>query len=90
MSLINILNIVPKNPVTKFMELYIFEITFEIISKLKKEIKWKMLYIISDNSSEDQILGEMKFSLKINYKSGKINLNSKVNLLQLKKYHKKI
>ena len=38
MSLINILNIVPKNPVTKFMELYIFEITFEIISKLKKEI----------------------------------------------------
>ena len=64
MSLINILNIVPKNPVTKFMELYIFEITFEIISKLKKEIKWKMLYVISDDSSEDQILGEMKFSLE--------------------------
>ena len=62
MSQINVLNIIPKNPITRFLDPYIFEITFEILSEIKKEIEWKMLYVISDKSEEDQILGQEKFS----------------------------
>ena len=62
MSLINVLNIIPKNPNTKFLEPYIFEITFEIFSEIKKEIEWKMLYVISDKCDEDQVLGVVKFN----------------------------
>ena len=62
MSQFNVLNIIPKNSIARFLDPYIFEITFEILSEIKKEIEWKMLYVISDKSEEDQILGQEKFS----------------------------
>ena len=60
MSSVNILNIIPKNPVTKFTEPYSFEIILEILSELKKDIEMKMVYITSQNEKEDQILGEIQ------------------------------
>ena len=75
MSAIEVLNIIPKNPITKFNNQYSFQIVIDIKSILKKEIIWKMTYIISDNQNDDQILsqyiisppnqiGTMKFEFK--------------------------
>ena len=60
MSSVNILNIIPKIPVAKFTEPYSFEIIFEVLSELKNEIEWKMIYITSDNQKNDQILNEIE------------------------------
>jgi len=60
MSSVNILNIIPKNPVTKFTDPYSFEIILEILSELKKDIEMKMVYITSQNEKNDQILGEIQ------------------------------
>ena len=60
MSSVNILNIIPKSPITKFTEPYSFEIIFEVLSELKYEIEWKMIYITSDNQKNDQILNEIE------------------------------
>jgi len=60
MSSINVLNIIPKDPITKFTNPYSFEVIFEVLSELKKEIEWKMVYITSDNQSTDQILNEIQ------------------------------
>ena len=75
MASINILNIIPKNTTSKFTEAFSFEIIFEVLSELKKEIEWKMIYIGSaEDKKYDQILetieidgpfhlGSMKFEL---------------------------
>ena len=60
MSSISVLNIIPKNPITKFTETFSFEIVIEILSELTKEIEWKMIYITSENQKDDQILGEIE------------------------------
>ena len=60
MSSVNILNIIAKNPITKFTDQYSFEIIFEVLSELKKEIEWKMVYITSQNEKDDQILAEIQ------------------------------
>ena len=60
MSSVNVLNIIPKNPITKFTDKYSFEVFFEILSELKKDIEWKMVYITSDNQINDQILSEIQ------------------------------
>lgn len=57
MASINILNIIPKNTTSKFTEAFSFEIIFEVLSELKKEIEWKMIYIGSaEDKKYDQIL----------------------------------
>lgn len=57
MASINILNIIPKNTTSKFTDPFSFEIIFEVLSNLKKEIEWKMIYIGSaEDKKYDQIL----------------------------------
>jgi histone chaperone ASF1 len=57
MASINILNIIPKNTTSKFTAPFSFEIIFEVLSNLKKEIEWKMIYIGSaEDKKYDQIL----------------------------------
>ena len=41
MASINILNIVPKNTITKFNDPYVFEVVFEVLTELKNDIEWK-------------------------------------------------
>ena len=60
MSSVNVLNIIPKTPITKFTDPYSFEIIFEVLSELKYEIEWKMIYITSENQINDQILSEIE------------------------------
>ena len=57
MASINILNIIPKNTTSKFTDPFSFEIIFEVLSNLKKQIEWKMIYIGSaEDKKYDQIL----------------------------------
>ena len=57
MASINILNILPKNNIASFNEPYIFEIVFEILTQLKNDIEWQMIYIGSaEDKKYDQIL----------------------------------
>ena len=57
MASINILNIIPKNITAKFTDPFSFEVIFEILSELKKEMEWKMIYIGSaEDKKYDQIL----------------------------------
>ena len=57
MSSINILNIIPKTTTSKFTDPFSFEIIFEVLSELKKEMEWKMIYIGSaEDKKYDQIL----------------------------------
>ena len=57
MASINILNIIPKNIRAKFTDPFSFEVIFEVLSELKKEIEWKMIYIGSaEDKKYDQIL----------------------------------
>ena len=60
MSSVSVLNIIPKNPITKFTDTFSFEIIIEVLSELKKEIEWKMVYITSENQKDDQILNEIE------------------------------
>ena len=76
MASINILNIIPNNTTSKFTDPFSFEIIFEVLSNLKKEIEWKMIYIGSaEDKKYDQLLetieidgpfhlGSMKFEFK--------------------------
>ena len=74
MSAIHVLNIKVLNPNAKFKEDFQFEIVFECLSELKKEIEWKVVYIgNADDEKYDQELesieigplklGTMKFTL---------------------------
>ena len=57
MASINILNIIPKNITCKFTEPFSFEVIFEVLSELKKEMEWKMIYIGSaEDKKYDQVL----------------------------------
>ena len=57
MSSINILNIIPKTTINKFTDSFSFEIIFEVLSELTKEMEWKMIYIGSaEDKKYDQIL----------------------------------
>ena len=57
MASINILNIIPKNTNCRFTEPFSFEVIFEVLSELKKEMEWKMIYIGSaEDKKYDQIL----------------------------------
>ena len=57
MASINILNIIPKNTTSKFTDPFSFEVIFEVLSELKKEMEWKMIYIGSaEDKKYDQIL----------------------------------
>jgi len=57
MASINILNIIPKTTINKFTDPFSFEIIFEVLSELTKEIEWKMIYIGSaEDTKYDQIL----------------------------------
>ena len=57
MASINILNIIPKNITSKFTDPFSFEVIFEVLSELKKEIEWKRIYIGSaEDKKYDQIL----------------------------------
>ena len=60
MSSVNVLNIVPKNPITKFTDQFSFNILIEVLAELKKEIEWKMVYITSENQNYDQILNDIE------------------------------
>ena len=60
MSSVSVLNIIPKNPITKFTDTFSFEIIIEVLAELKKEIEWKMVYITSENQNDDQILNEIE------------------------------
>ena len=60
MSSVGVLNIIPKNPITKFTDAFSFEIVIEVLSELKKEIEWKMVYITSEDQKYDQILNEIE------------------------------
>lgn len=75
MSLINVINITPKNPIEKFTSQLKFEIVFECLAELKNDIEWKLIYIgKSDDISYDQELdsvligplqvGQMKFDFE--------------------------
>ena len=76
MSSINVLNIIVLNPSAKFKDEFQFEIVFECLSQLKKEIEWKVIYIgNADDEKFDQELesveigplqlGTMKFKLEV-------------------------
>ena len=57
MASINILNIIPKTTINKFTDPFSFEIIFEVLSELTKEMEWKMIYIGSaEDTKYDQIL----------------------------------
>ena len=57
MASIKILNIIPKNITRKFTDPFSFEVIFEVLSELKKEIEWKMIYIgCAEDKKYDQIL----------------------------------
>ncbi len=57
MASINILNIIPKTTKNKFTDPFSFEIIFEVLSELTKEMEWKMIYIGSaEDTKYDQIL----------------------------------
>ena len=57
MSSINILNIIPKTTMTKFTDPFSFEIIFEVLSELTKEMERKMIYIGSaEDKKYDQVL----------------------------------
>ena len=57
MASINILNIIPKTTVNKFTDPFSFEIIFEVLAELTKEMEWKMIYIGSaEDKKYDQIL----------------------------------
>ena len=45
MASINILNIIPKTTINKFTDPFSFEIIFEVLAELTKEMEWKMRYI---------------------------------------------
>lgn len=74
MSSINVLNIIVLNPNAKFTDDLKFEVVFECLAELQKEIEWKVIYIGSaDDEKFDQELesveigplqiGTMKFQL---------------------------
>ena len=57
MASVNVLNIIPKSTISKFSDPFSFEIIFEVLSELKKEMEWKMIYIWSaEDKKYDQIL----------------------------------
>ena len=57
MASVNVLNIIPKTTINKFSDPFSFEIIFEVLSELKKEMEWKMIYIGSaEDKKYDQIL----------------------------------
>ena len=57
MASVNVLNIIPKSTINKFSDPFSFEIIFEVLSELKKEMEWKMIYIGSaEDKKYDQIL----------------------------------
>ena len=57
MASVNVLNIIPKTTINKFTDPFSFEIIFEVLSELKKEMEWKMIYIGSaEDKKYDQIL----------------------------------
>ena len=57
MASINILNIIPKTTLNKFTDPFSFEIIFEVLAELTKEMEWKMIYIGSaEDKKYDQIL----------------------------------
>lgn len=77
MASINVLNIIVLEPTGKFTDDFKFEVIFECLSPLKKEIEWKIIYIGSAESEKfDQELesvdigplqvGTMKFQLDSN------------------------
>ena len=69
MSFINVLNIIPKNPNSKFNDPYSFDIVFEVLSELKNNIEWKMIYIGSaENEKYDQVLETIE--IDVSSKSG--------------------
>ena len=71
MASINILNIIPNNTTSKFTDPFSFEIIFEVLSNLKKEIEWKMIYIGSaEDKKYDQIFERLQnvfYELEENY-----------------------
>lgn len=57
MASVNVLNIIPKTTINKFSDPFSFEIIFEVLSELTKELEWKMIYIgNAENTQYDQIL----------------------------------
>jgi histone chaperone ASF1 len=75
MSLVNVINIIPKNAIDKFQNQFRFEIVFECLAELKSDIEWKLIYIgKADDTSFDQELdsvligplqvGQMKFDFE--------------------------
>lgn len=60
MSLINVLNIIPINPIDQYSSILKFEIVFECMAELKNDIEWKLIYIgKADDPSFDQELGSV-------------------------------
>lgn len=75
MSIVNVINIISKNPIDKFTNQFKFEIVFECLEELKNDIEWKLIYIgKADDQSYDQELdsiligplqvGQMKFDFE--------------------------
>lgn len=67
MSAVNVLKIIPKNTICKFEDSFCFEIIFEVLSELKNELEWKMIYIgNAEDSSYDQILETIEIDGPLN------------------------
>ena len=66
MASINVLNIIPKNPNSKFSDPYSFDIVFEVLSELKHDIEWKMIYI---GSAEDEKYDQILQAIEVNVSS---------------------
>lgn len=75
MSIVNVINVLCKNPIDKFSSQFKFEIVFECLEELKNDIEWKLIYIgKADDPSYDQELdsiligplqvGQMKFDFE--------------------------
>lgn len=78
MSSINIINIVCKNAKDKFKSQFQFEIVFECLTELSKDIEWKLIYIgKADDPKYDQelesiiigplLVGQMKFDFDTDF-----------------------
>jgi len=55
MSVVSLVNVDIKNNPAKFLDKYSFEITFECLEPLTKDLEWKLTYVGSATSSEHDI-----------------------------------
>ena len=78
MSLINVLNVIPKQSKSEFNAPIEFDIFFESVRSLKHSLTWRIIYIgQANNDMSDQVLedaemdvtapGRMSFTLSVSH-----------------------